>query len=201
MHGRYNLFMRRPLLLLLLSSAIVFAQRKPFDVNALLSLKRISDPQISPDSRWVAFTVQTVDVAANKKPTQIWIAPLEGGGAPTQITHDGEANSRPRWSPDSKRIAYVSDRSGSSQIWLMDPDGANPKQVTNIPTEADGHLFSPDGKNLLFTSNVYPECSADETCNQKALDADKNSKVKARIYTELLYRHWTQWQSKRRSHL
>ncbi len=83
----------------------------------------------------------------------------------------------------------------------MDPDGANAKQVTNFATEADGVLYSPDGKNLLFTSAVYPECGADDACNQKNLDADAASKVKARIYTELLYRHWTAWQSKRRSHL
>ena len=108
---------------------------------------------------------------------------------------------RPRWSPDSKRIAYISDRGGSSQIWLMDPDGGNAKQVTNLSTEADGHIFSPDGKNLVFTSSVYPECGADDACNKKLLDAEKASKVKARIYTELLYRHWTGWQGKRRSHL
>ncbi len=62
-------------------------------------------------------------------------------------------------------------------------------------------LFSPDGKNLVFTSEVYPECGADDACNQQNLDAEKISKVKARIYTELLYRHWTAWQTKRRSHL
>jgi dipeptidyl aminopeptidase/acylaminoacyl peptidase len=197
----YNLGMRRLSVPLLFFCAMAFAQRRPFDVNALLSLKRLSDPQLSPDGQWVAFTVQTVDVAANRKPTQIWIVPLEGAGAPRQITHDGEGNSRPRWSPDSKRIAYVSDRGGSSQIWLMDTDGGNPKQVTNVPTEADGELFSPDGKNLLFTSNVYADCGADDACNQKQLEAEKNSKVKARIYTELLYRHWTSWQSRRRSHL
>ena len=75
--------------------------------------------------------------------------------------------SAPRWSPDSRRIAYISDRGGSSQIWLMDPDGGNAKQVTNLSTEADGVLFSPDGKNLLFTSEVYPDCGADDACNQK----------------------------------
>ena len=197
--GRYNRRMRR-LLLLFAACVLASAQKKPFDVNALLELKRIGDPQISPDGKLVAFTVQTVDVEANKKPVQVWVVPLEGG-TPRQITQDGEANQRPRWSPDSKRIAYLSDRGGSSQIWMMDPDGANARQLTNLSTEADGHIFSPDGKNLVFTSAVYPECAADDACNRKILDAEKTSKVKARIYTELLYRHWTGWQGKRRSHL
>jgi len=192
--------MRRVLVLFLAASAMLFAQIRPFDVNALMELKRIGDPQISPDGKWVTFTVQSVDVAANKKPQQIWIVPIEGG-SPRQITHDGEANQRARWSPDSKRIAYISDRGGSTQIWLMDADGGNPKQVTNLSTEADGVLYSPDGKNLLFTSEVYPECGADDACNKKTLDAEKDSKVRARIYTELLYRHWAKWQTKRRSHL
>jgi len=194
------LHMRSRLVLLLAAVALASAQKRPFDVNALMDLKRIGDPQISPDGQWVAFTVQSVDLAANKKPQQIWIVPL-AGGAPRQITHDGENNQRPRWSPDSKRIAYVSDRSGSSEIWLMDPDGASAKQVTNVHTEADGVLFSGDGKNLLFASAVYPECGADDACNQKKLDSEKDDPVKARVYTELLYRHWTTWQSKRRSHL
>lgn len=179
---------------------MLLAQKRPFDVNALMELKRMGDPQLSPDGRWVAFTVQSVDVAANKKPQQVWIVPLSGG-TPRQITTEGEANQRPRWAPDSRRIAYISDRGGSSQVWTMDPDGANPKQVTNLSTEADGVLYSPDGKNLLFTSEVYPECGADNACNQRNLDTEKSTKVRARIYTDLLYRHWTTWQSKRRSHL
>jgi dipeptidyl aminopeptidase/acylaminoacyl peptidase len=192
--------MRRFPLLLFAFAAVVSAQKRPLDANALMELKRIGDPQVSPDGRFVAFTVQTVDAAANKKPQQVWVTPLEGG-APRQITHDGDANQRPRWSPDSKRIAYISNRSGSSQIWLMDPDGGNAKQVTNLATEADGEIFSPDGANLLFTSEVYPECGADDACNKRNLEAEKNSKVHAHIYTELLYRHWTRWQTNRRSHL
>jgi dipeptidyl aminopeptidase/acylaminoacyl peptidase len=191
---------RRLLIFLLFASTAVLAQKRAFDANALMELKRIGDPQISPDGKWVSFTVQTVDVAANTKPSQIWIAPL-AGGTPRQLTHEGEANQRARWSPDSKRIAYISDRGGSSQIWWMDADGGNAKPVTTIPTEADGVTVSPDGKNLLFTSEVYPECGADDACNKKQLDQEKNSKVKARVYTELLYRHWTRWSSRRRSHL
>jgi len=190
----------RGTVLLFTAGAMLFAQKRPFDASAMMELKRISDPQISPDAKWVAFTVQTVDVAANSKPSQVWVVPLEGG-APRQITRDGTSNQRPRWSPDSSRIAYISNRSGSSQIWLMAPDGSAAKAVTNLSTEADGELFSADGKNLVFTSSVYPDCAADDACNQKHIAADQANKSKARIYTELLYRHWTEWSSARRSHL
>ncbi len=186
-------------LLLLAVAAPVFAP-KPFDLDALLKLSRVSDPQVSPDGRTVAFTVQTVDVAANKKPSNIYIVPVSGG-APVCITSAGETNDRPRWSPDSRQIAFISDRGGSSQVWIMDADGGNPRQVTSLATEAGGVLYSPDGKNLVFTSDVYPECGANDACNTQRLEAEKNSKVRARIYTTLLYRHWAKWQSARRSHL
>src|SRR3954447_4062833 len=89
------------------------AQKRPFDLDALLKINRISEPQISPDGKWVAFTVQTVDVTQNTKPKQIWIVPVEGGGAARQLTRDGD-NERPRWTPDGKRIIFVSTRSSGS---------------------------------------------------------------------------------------
>jgi dipeptidyl aminopeptidase/acylaminoacyl peptidase len=177
----------------------IHAQKAPFDVHAMLKLSRISDPQLSPDGRQVVFTVQTIDVKNNARPRQIWIVPIEGG-APRRLTHDGTANSRARWSPDSRRIAFLSNRGGSSQIWMMDADGGNAKQITTLATEADGVIFSPDGKNLVFTSDVYPDCP-DEACNKRKLDEENASKVKARIYTSLLYRHWDHWQGARRRHL
>jgi len=188
--------------LLLLSLAAAFtlgAQKLPFDAQALLSLARIGDPQVSPDGKTVAFTVQTIDVPANTKPVQIYVVPLSGG-APRQITHEGSSNTNPRWSPDSKMIYFVSNRSGSSQIWSMDASGGSARQLTSLSTEADGVLVSPDGKNLVFTSEVYPECT-DDACNKRKIEDERASKVKARTYTSLLYRHWTQWQGARRKHL
>src|SRR5579884_595672 len=144
---------------LLLAGAQSLCAQPRFDVDVLLSIPRVSDPAISPDGRLVAFVVQTPDVAQNTKPTQIWIVPIQGG-EPRQITHDGSANERPRFMPDARHIAYVSDRGGTSQIWTMDTDGQNQRQLTNLSTEAGGVLISPDGKKLVFTSVVFPECGA-----------------------------------------
>lgn len=186
------------------ASCVSLAQKQPFNFDAMMRLARISDPQVAPDGKTVAFTVQTADAANNTKPQQIYVIPLDGG-IPRQITRDGMHNERPRWTPDSRHIVYTSDRSGTSQIWIMDPDGANAKQITTLSTEANGELVSPDGKRILFSSNVYPDCSTptsfDDGCNRTRIEAEKASKVKARVYTGLLYRHWTEWQSKRRRHL
>ena len=183
----------------MLSTQSISAQKRPFDLDALLQLKRLSEPQVSPDGKWVAFTVQTVDITANTKPKHIWITPLDGtAGSPRQLTREGN-NERPRWTPDGK-IVFVSTRSGGSQIWKMDREGDNVRQITSISTEATGVLVSPDGKKIVFLSSVYPEC-ADDGCNKARLDAEAASKLKARVYTTLLYRRWNEWQGKRRSHL
>ncbi len=186
--------------ILLLASSAVSAQKQPFDVNAMMQLARVSDPQISPDGKMVAFTVQTVDLGTNTKPRQIYIVPI-GGGSPQKISDAGDNNSRPRWFPDSKRLALTSNRSGASQIWAMDADGENAKQLTNISTEAAGELVSPNGKMLVFTSDVFPECGADDNCNRDKIEAAKKNPVKARVINNLLYRHWTSWQGATRSHL
>ncbi len=187
--------------LLLLASFLLplEAAQKPFDAGALLRLARISDPQLSPDGKTVAFVAQTPDLEANTRPTRIYVVPLAGGPSQT-VAAEGSQNERPRWSPDSRHIAFISNRSGSSQVWIMDADGKNPRQITNLSTEASGVLFSPDGKNLIFVSSVFPDCK-DEPCNKARLEARAKSKVHARIYTTLLYRHWNEWNDGRRSHI
>ncbi|MBZ5610545.1 MAG: S9 family peptidase [Acidobacteriia bacterium] len=189
----------RSLCLLLALALSLSAQKQPFDVQALLKIARISEPQLSPDGKTVAFTVQTIDLQQNSKPKQIYVV-ASTGGAPRQITTQGTGNERPQWSPDSKRIIFISNRGGSSQVWIMNADGSEARQITSLATEAGGVLVSPDGKKLVFTSAVYPDCP-DDACNKTRLEAEKNNKVTAHSYTTLLYRHWTEWQTKRRSHL
>ena len=188
------------LFLILAASGALFAQRQTFDVQMMLGLSRVGEPALSPNGRQVAFTVQTVDIEKNIKPKQIYVVPMTGG-SPVQLTRDGNDNERPRWSPDSKQLYFISDRGGSTQIWVMDADGRNARQITRISTEAAGVLVSPDGKKLVFQSSVYPECGADDACNKDKIDAETKSKVKARMYTSLLYRHWTAYETKRRQHL
>jgi dipeptidyl aminopeptidase/acylaminoacyl peptidase len=183
------------------------AQKKPFDSSALLQIQRIGDPQLSPDGKTVAFAVSTPDVANNKSLHSVWSVAVgsgnQAGGSPRKLADQAD---RPRWSPDGKRLYYVSTTGDVSQIWSMNTDGSGATQVTRISTEADGEIVSPDGKYLVLTSNVYPECTSqtgdfDDACNQRHLDAEKQSKVKARIITGLLYRHWTTWEGARRSHI
>ncbi len=138
------------------------------------------------------------------------------GGTPQRLTSDGASNTRPRWTPDSKRIFFISDRPNpsevpnTSQIWSINADGSDPRPVTNLPTGADGVTISPDGNLVLFTSDVYPSCSPsnavpgidyDSACNKSSLDKEAESKTKVRSYTSLLYRHWTQYEGTRRRHL
>jgi len=187
------------------SSSLCFAQSKrPFTFEDMMALKRIAEPVPSPDGKWVAFAAQDVDLEANKKTSHIWLVPLAGGEA-KKISDDPAGEDRPRFSPDGKRLIYTSAKDGSSQIWIadFDTDGgalSNAHKLTSISTEADGAIWSPDGKNILFLSTVYPDCP-DDACNKQREDERAKSKVQASIFTRLFYRHWNNYTQFKRSHL
>jgi len=165
----------------------------------LAKVQRIADPQLSPDGKWIAYEVGTVDMAANKVVRHIWMIAADGG-EPRQLTRGEGSDTRPRWSPGGKHLAFISTRGGSSQVWILPMDGGDARQLTSISTEADGVVWAAHGDTLLFTSQVYPDC-ADDACNARKLKEAAESKVKAQIFTELLFRHWDSWREGRYTHL
>jgi dipeptidyl aminopeptidase/acylaminoacyl peptidase len=175
------------------------AGKRAITFEDLAAMKRVSDPQISPDGKWVVYAVAQPDLAANKSHTDVWMVATTGGNEPRQITQGG-SDGNARWSPDGKQLAFLSARKGSSQVYVMGLDGGEARQVTNVSGGADEVVWSPDGKTVAFTSRVYTDCK-DDACNAARDEAKDQSKVKARVYDRLLYRHWTQWWDGKRSHL
>lgn len=219
------------LLFILLFAPLTFSQAKhPFTFEDMMKLKRVEEPQISPDGKWVLFAAVDVDLAANTKTPHVWIVPMSGTAGPSTpqdaspaanhpapvgmtgeriLISDQDAD-RPRWSPDGKHFAFISTKKDGSQVWIADFDDASVAvtgvhQLTSIATEASGELWSPDGKNILFVSDVYPECEGaaieEQGCNQKKVKEANESKVKAQIFTHLLYRHWDAYKEGKRSHI
>lgn len=166
-----------------------------FNFDEMMKIRRVSDPQLSPDGRTIAFTVGDVNFAANRTNTQIYTVSIDGNNL-KQLTKGDASNSSPRWSPDGKKIAF----STGGQIWTMDADGDDKKQITKISTGAGNPVWSPDGRWIAFGSDVYPECTTDE-CNKLKDETAENSKVKAHVTERLLFKHWNEWRDTKRTHV
>src|SRR5207249_319642 len=179
--------------------------KHPFTFEDMMKLKRLDEPVPSPDGKWVVFSATDVDLEANTKISHLWIVPANGGES-RRLSETPNHEERPRFSPDGKRLIWTSKATDPTQIWMCDFSSESgqlvgkPHQVTNISTGADGAIWSPDGKNIVFVSAVYPDCK-DDACNKQRDDELKKSKVKAKIFTRLFYRHWNAFTEFKRSHL
>ena len=168
-------------------------------VDDMLAMQRVAEPAVSPDGKLVAFSVRDTDVAANRGRFDVWVAAVDGSST-RPLTRHPENDTSPAWSADGKSVLFLSTRSGSSQVWRIPIAGGEAEQVTFLPLDVGGFRPFPDGKRLVLAVEVWPTTRTIKA--SAARDAEvAASKVKARIYDQLLFRHWDGWEDGKYSHL
>ena len=188
------------LLFVALVATTALAQR-PMTFEDLAAVKRIGAPQVSPDGRWIAYDMSTIDLAANVRKSAIWLMAANGSN-PRQLTDGAKQDEGPAWSPDGKTLAYVSNREGGAkQVYLLDVAAGTSRKLTNLSGGASTVRWVPDGSGVVFTSDVYPDCGVDPACTKNAEDAAAKAPSKARVIDSLLFRHWNAWQEATRTHV
>ncbi len=186
----------RAILVAVLALPAAAQDTHPFSIHDVVAMQRISDPRVSPDARWVSFTVRTTDLLANKGRTDIWLAAVDGSGA-RQLTTDEANDGSARWLDDGT-LVFLSTRGGSSQVWTLAIDGGEARRLSDFPLDVDNLDVIPGGR-LLLGFDVWP--AAKSLAESAALDAEHaGRKTSARVYDELLVRHWDAWEEGRRNH-
>ncbi|MBA2544363.1 MAG: S9 family peptidase, partial [Deltaproteobacteria bacterium] len=187
------------LAVLALVAAAAPARAKGLTIDDMLAMQRVGAPVVSPDGKWVAFAVRETDVDANRGRFDLWMVGIDGLHH-RRLTSHPENDTDPAWSADGKWIYFMSSRSGSSQVWRIAVAGGEAEQVTKVDADLNGFKLFADGKRMVVAIDVWPQ--AKTLADSNKLDVEKaKSKVKARIYDQLLMRHWDQWEDGKYSHL
>ncbi|MFO0033934.1 MAG: prolyl oligopeptidase family serine peptidase [Planctomycetota bacterium] len=197
--------------LLLVSVALMTAASpaqspRAMKVDDLFQIRRIADPQISPDGKQVVFVVTTVNLEGNSTSSNLWLADVARPETARQLTTTPKKDLNPRWSPDGKRILFQSTRSGSMQLWVIDLSGGEARQLTSISTEAATGVWAPNGKSIAFVSAIWPEYShkpfaESDKLNKDRAEANEKNPVKAKVFDRLFFRHWDSYVENKRQHL
>lgn len=185
-----------------LAGPLVRAQgKRAMTIDDLISAVRIAEPALSPDGSTVLYVRTVTNGETGKRNADIWSVAADGSSPAKALFAGDGSESTPAFSGDGKRVAFLSSRAGSPQVFVANADGSDIKQVSKLAAGAQSPLvFSNDGARVAFVSDVFPECP-DEACNaRKAEEADKNP-VKAHRITRLLYRHWSDWRENVRHHV
>jgi dipeptidyl aminopeptidase/acylaminoacyl peptidase len=169
----------------LLTAAPARAAR-PMTIHDLIAAVRVSDPQLSPDGSTVAYVRTTTDTTTGRRNADIWIVPADGSAAPKLLIGGDATENTPRWAPDGKHIAFLSNRGGTTQVYLADASGGGITPLTKLDAGAMPPLvFSPDASTLAFVSDVR---MFDEPAG-------------VHVLTRLLFRHWDEWRENVRHHI
>lgn len=170
----------------------VYAQNK-LEPETLWKFGRVAEPKVSPDGKMIVYQITTYKVEENKGNTDLWTVPVNGG-KPKQLTTTAFSESNARWRPDGKKIGFLSAESGESQLWEMNPDGTDKKQISKVPGGVYNFNYSPTQKHIYFSQDV----DIDLTLKKRYPDLPKANALQ---YDELTMRHWTQWEDGAYSHV
>jgi dipeptidyl aminopeptidase/acylaminoacyl peptidase len=172
---------------------------EPFTWRDMITANRLGDPQVSPDGRWVVYSVTTTDVEANRRTGSLYIMDLQEPGEGRRLAiSEGGANTA-RWGSDGK-LYFLSGRSGSSQVWRADADGTDPVQVTDLPVDVNAYRLSRDAGKVAVSLAVFPSC-ADLACTVDRVKAEADSKSTGQVYDRMFVRHWDTWNDGTQNHL
>jgi dipeptidyl aminopeptidase/acylaminoacyl peptidase len=185
---------------LLLVAGVAHAATHPFTFDDMARLRRLGDFDVSRDGKWVVYAVTRAEVDENRTSSALWLQPIDRSAPARQITAGTKKDREPRFSPDGRRVAFVSDRDGTPQIYILDLGGGEPSKLTSFVEGFGAPIWSPDGKFLVAASEVWADCK-DEACNKQRHERTEKAKVKARVVERLLYRHWDGWRDGKRSHI
>ena len=165
----------RPLLFIFL---IVFVQFKTYSQSEkrnlipgdIYKLKSTNDAQISPDGKWLAYTLTTIDSVKDKRNTDIWMSSWNGDDK-IQLTNSPDGESNPRWSPDGKFLSFTTSRSGgTNQIYLLNRLGGEAIKLTDVKGDLNDYSWSPDGKKLLLTIKDYEDTTGKKSAKPYVID-------------------------------
>jgi dipeptidyl aminopeptidase/acylaminoacyl peptidase len=169
-----------------------------FGVDDMLAMDRISELAASPDGTRVAFTLRTTDRQANRGRTDLWL--LQADGSLLRLTTDAASDTGAQWSPAGDALFFLSTRGGTSQVWRVGAAGGDATQVTSFPVDVNAFELFPDGRRLALAMEIQPAArTLEEVAARDAAAAE--SKVQAKLYDELMFRHWDAWEDGKRSHV
>jgi len=180
--------------LLLLIAAPLAAQKRAIKFEDFIALKSVSDPQLSPDGKWVAYTVSIPSLQDNRNVSRVWVAEVATGKS-RQLTGGPGSDRQPRWSPDGKTLVFVSTRDSGAQVWVLPIGGGDARKVSHVPDGVADPLWLPDGSGLLVVSDIKWPANQEIDQRNGAFPTD------ARIWTGLMWRHWDDFRAGKRQHL
>jgi len=168
------------------------ASARPMTATDLATMRRLAAPAVSPDGRWAVYQLRETDLEANRGRTDLWLLDLNTGGAqPVRIASAPEHNEHdPRFSSDGRWLYYLSNASGSEQLWRVALPTGTPERVTELATDISGYLLAPSGDRIAIWADRNMACSDIGCANVTAPGPGHGS---GRAYDENFVRHWDAW--------